>query len=150
MLTPQQTEYLKHVYESAKTSGHIFPGAAAAVAALESNWGTSKLALVANNLFGLKKSSTWAGRTVEIPTKEYIRDAWVTVNAVWPVYDSWQECFSERMKVLKKSPSMYSAALSATNPEEFIKKVSLRWATDPLRGMKVISIYRNHLDILGK
>lgn len=150
MASSTQLDFLSRAYLGAKTSGHIFPGAAAAEAALESAWGTSKLCLVANNLFGLKKPSGWTGRTVEIDTREFLNGKSVIVPAVWPVYDSWAECFTERMKVLQRNPSIYGKALSAPTPEDFIREVSSRWATDPLRGAKVLSIYRSHLDILGK
>jgi flagellum-specific peptidoglycan hydrolase FlgJ len=150
MATPVQLDFLSRASLGAKASGHIFPGAAAAEAALESAWGTSKLCQIANNLFGLKKPSGWTGRTVEIDTREFLKGKWVVVPAVWPVYDSWAECFTERMKVLQRNPSIYGTALSAPSPEVFIREVSRRWATDLDRGNKVLSIYRSHLDILDK
>lgn len=147
MLASQQTEFLQKAYGSAKLSNHIFPGAAAAEAALESGWGTSSLCLKANNLFGLKKPQHWIGPTINLPTREFIDQQWITVMATWPAFKSWIECMEERMNTLKRVPR-YAPALSATTPEDFIIEVSSAWATDPDRAKNVLSIYRKHINLL--
>lgn len=147
MLASQQTEFLAKAYASAKQSGHIFPGAAAAEAALESAWGTSGLCIKANNLFGLKKSQGWTGKTVLLPTREFIDEKWITVMATWPRFETWNESMAERMKTLRRVPR-YAEALAATTSEDFIIDVSEHWATDPERATNVLSIYRKHINIL--
>lgn len=147
MLTSSQTAFLTKSYLSAKESGHIFPGAAAAETALESAWGTSKLAVQANNLFGLKKPEAWTGKTVNIPTREYLDGNWTTVLATWPVFGDWAECFRERMVTLHRV-GVYAEALHARTPEDFIIEVSQHWATDPERAESVLSIYNHHKNIL--
>lgn len=148
MTTDTQTAFLKKAYSAALSAGHIFPGAAAAEAALESAWGTSGLATRANNLFGLKKSIGWTGKTVSIPTREFINGAWTTQPATWPVFSTWTECMTARMNTLHRV-SRYASSLSATSPEQFITLVSSQWATDPNRGTQVLAIYRAHRDILA-
>lgn len=147
MLAAAQTDFLTKAYESAKQSGHIFPGAAAAEAALESGWGTSGLCLKANNLFGLKKPQAWTGPTISLPTREFINEKWITVMAVWPAFHSWVECMDERMNTLRRV-SRYAEALAAQTPEDFIIDVSIKWATDPDRAKNVLSIYRKHISLL--
>jgi len=147
MLVSQQTEFLQKAYQSAKQSGHIYPGAASAEAALESAWGTSGLCIKANNLFGLKKPQHWTGPTISLPTREFINQQWITVMAVWPAFRSWIECMEVRMDTLKRVPR-YAEALAATTPEDFIIDVSSKWATDPDRAKNVLSIYRKHINLL--
>lgn len=38
---------------------------------LESAWGTSQLALVANNIFGIKADTIWKGNSYTVSTKEF-------------------------------------------------------------------------------
>ena len=147
MATETQLLFLRAAYTAASQSGHIFPGAAAAETALESTWGTSQLAVKANNLFGLKKSSTWIGQTITLPTREYIDNAWMTVSATWPVFTSWAEGMTERMNTLHRL-SCYADALKATTPEQFIERVSVHWSTGPNRANQVLSIFHAHRDIL--
>lgn len=147
MLNQAQIQFLTKSYAAAKSSGHIFPEAAAAETALESSWGTSKLCLQANNLFGLKKPESWTGPTISIPTREYLNEQWVTVPAVWPVFPDWQTSYTERMHVLLVVPR-YASVLGATTIEDYIFKVSHTWATDPERAANVLSIYNHHKDLL--
>lgn len=147
MLSTDQKSFLLKAYQAAIVSGHIFPGVAAAEAALESAWGTSKLARMANNLFGLKKPQNWTGPVIDIPTREYLNEKWVTVPATWPVFPTWVESFTSRMETLRRVPR-YAVSLAATTPEDFAIEVSSKWATDPDRAANVLSIYRNHRDIL--
>lgn len=147
MLSQVQTKFLIGVKAAARLAQHIYPGAAAAEAALESNWGLSKLAVQAKNLFGLKKPSTWTGQTINLPTQEFVKGHWVAEDAIWPVFTSWQECLEERMNVLRDN-GIYDAALIAPSPEQYIVAVSRRWATDPNRAAKVLAIYHSHLDLL--
>ncbi|WMJ82192.1 glucosaminidase domain-containing protein [Clostridium sp. MB40-C1] len=49
----------------------ILPSVTIAQAALESNWGKSKLASKANNLFGIKADKSWTGKAVTMETKEF-------------------------------------------------------------------------------
>lgn len=146
MLTTAQKDFLTKAYESAK-GVHIFPGAAAAEAALESAWGTSKLCVQANNLFGLKQPSDWTGPTVTIPTQEYLNEKWVMVSAVWPVFPDWKSSMIERMRILHTRPA-YALVFQAKTPEEYIMDVSPIWSTGPERAAEVLSIYTHHLDIL--
>ncbi len=128
-------------------SGHVWPAYAAAEACLESAWGESKLTQRTKDVFGLKCPSDWDGATIHMDTGEFLHGHDVTQDAAWPVFDTYSQCFAERMAVLKRlAPEYpdYAAALAATSGEEFIVNVSRTWSTDPARGQKVLEIYNAH------
>jgi flagellum-specific peptidoglycan hydrolase FlgJ len=88
------------------------------------------------------------GRTLNLPTREFLHGAWLTVPAAWVEFEDWSGCFRERMHLLEKLAVTYPdyrEALSATTGEQFIRSVSRRWSTDPQRAEKVLSIYAEHL-----
>jgi len=133
-MTPAETQFATALVAEAKTSGHPFPGYAAAEAFLESaDWnspsGMSRLAANYHNIFGQKKSSWWSGPTVQIQTREVINGVSVMVPATWPVFSSFAEAFEERLKLLHASPQYYSEALAATTGPEFVRLVSASWGT---------------------
>jgi flagellum-specific peptidoglycan hydrolase FlgJ len=142
-------EFLRNTAAAALAAGHLFPDYAACEAALESGWGESELALKANNLFGQKQSTPpqLDTGTLSIPTREFIRDAWVTVPALWVKFPTLAACFADRMATLRRmAPAYphYAAALAAQTGEEFITAVSASWSTDPQRAQKVLEIYKSH------
>lgn len=142
-MTP--SEFLGAAFEAAKAAKHPFPEYAACEAALESAWGTSKLATEAQNLFGRKQSHEHpVYETLDMPTKEFMHGHWLTTTAHWVKYPSWSACFDDRVAVLRRLPSLYGPALEATNGRDFIKLVSAHWATDPDRADKVLATYDHH------
>ncbi len=140
--------------QQAEQAGHIFPDMAACEAALESRYGTSQLAISANNLFGMKQHLTKrADNTydfVTMPTKEYIDGEWKIVAANFCKYPDQAACFTDRMNTLKYlAPHYphYAAALLAKDAIEYVNAVSLSWSTDPRRAAKVIAICESHRDL---
>jgi hypothetical protein len=165
----------------AKTSDHPFPGYAAAEAFLESASyssvnGQSGLAYRDKDVFGLKQPGWWTGQVDEIQTREVLHGVSVMVSAKWPVFESYADCFSARIRVLKSLPNYYSEALEATTGEDFVRLVSAswvkqgtlndtishpvvtfpsgswqfntsRWSTDPKRSLSVIQTYNAHKDV---
>ena len=130
-------EFLPRALVAALKANHVFPEMAACEAALESGWGTSKLARMGNNLFGQKYSKNLTYPTIDIPTKEFENGKWVAIRScLWPVFPDWETCFIERMKLLRRNPR-YAEALNAKNEDEYIEKVSKVWATDPDRAKSV-------------
>ena len=149
-----QSDFLARAVTAARQGGHIFPEMAACEAALESGWGLSRLARVANNLFGQKQDR---GRnegigTLALPTREYFHGRWVVVDAFWVKFPDWAAAFAGRMEILRALSSQFPAyahALRAANPEQFVQLVSERWSTDPERARKVLSIYDEHQTLLA-
>lgn len=73
----------------------ILPSLSIAQAILESGWGTSQLAKDTCNLFGIKASEDWAGKTITVPTKEWVNGGYITVNAGFRAYDSWADSVAD-------------------------------------------------------
>lgn len=148
-MTPSQAEFLQKAHAAASSADHIFPEIAACEAALESGWGQSKLAIVANNLFGQKQSHppVPGTETLSLPTREYLHGDWVTVSAEWIKFPSWNECFRSRMALLRRLSRAYphyAKALESQTEEQFATEVSKSWSTDPDRAQKVLNLWRNH------
>lgn len=135
---------------AANIAGVDFAVMWACEAALESGYGTSALAVVDNNLFGMKQHSHPVYGTHVLPTREYINSKWIVVNANWVSYPDWASCFKDRLATLtrlstEKGFEHYMDALNATDAITFVKCVSAKWATDPARADKVIAIYNMYL-----
>lgn len=154
-MTPQ--EFLDKAYKDAVASGVKFPEFWACEAALESAWGTSKLCILGNNLFGQKTGfSTREWPTIEMPTHENVDlnhdgkiepSEVITVKSDWAKFPDWTTSFRERMELLQRlAPRFphYAAALAAKTGREFVEEVSKSWSTDPLRAIKVLRIYDKH------
>ena len=74
----------------------ILPSITAAQWAIEGAYGTSGLAKPPyNNHFGIKASSDWKGRTVNMPTKEYGPNGSYWINADFRAYDSMIDSFKD-------------------------------------------------------
>jgi flagellum-specific peptidoglycan hydrolase FlgJ len=144
-----QEEFLTRAYAAARAAEHIFPEIAACEVAIESAWGQSRLAVEANNLFGQKQSHPplEGTGTLALPTREYLRKQWVTVEANWVKFASWHDCFRARMALLERLREAYphyAAALAARTGEDFVAAVSKSWSTDPGRAAKVLAIRAAH------
>jgi hypothetical protein len=132
MATPAEVQFALQMVKEAVSSGHPFPGYAAAEACLES-WdfnsptGCSGLAARDKDVFGLKEPNWWTGQVDKIQTREVIDGASEMVMATWPVFTTYADCFAARLKVLQGLPSYYGEALEAKSGEEFVRLVSASW-----------------------
>jgi flagellum-specific peptidoglycan hydrolase FlgJ len=147
-----ETDFLMKAKDAAQAAGHVWPEFAACEAALESAWGSSELAVQANNLFGQKQSHLAVGETLTLPTREFLHDAWVTVQAQWVRFADWNASFAARMRLLHTLSSTYphyAEALASTTGEAYVTAVSKSWSTDPARAAKVLSIHREHFSPQG-
>jgi flagellar protein FlgJ len=143
----EQQNWFNMVTKAATKAGCKFPEYVAAEAALESNWGQSKLAREANNLLGLKQRKTPIYETISMPTKEIINGQEVVVQANWIKYPDIETCLKHRMKVLTTLAKVYpnyKKGLEASTGEGFVLNISKTWATDPDRGQKVLNIYNQY------
>jgi flagellum-specific peptidoglycan hydrolase FlgJ len=151
MLTAEQQHFLVATYQAAKQAGHIFPEMAACEAADESAWGTSHLAIDANNLFGMKQHAHPVYGSISIPTREFENARWLTVDAEWVKYPDLASCFADRMNTLRTMSTSYphySLALGAETPEEYVAQVSQSWSTNPTRAADCIAIYHAHKNLM--
>ena len=155
-------DFIKTTFLAAKQSGHIFPEYAVCEAALESDFGSSELALQGNNLFGMKQHIHPVYGTLNLPTHEWsaIHHAFEPTEAEWVKYPDLPSCFSDRMDTLKRLSVAkkkdgvtleyphYAAALAATDGETFIREVSQHWSSDPKRAIKVLAIYAGYSPVI--
>jgi len=151
--------FLLHARGEAVKANHIFPEFAACEVALESAWGTSELALKANNLFGTKcphsaiiPTAVPAGSVVAprssilLPTMEEVHGHRIATLGHFLCFPDWHSCFRARMVLLERLRDVvglecYGAALDARDGETFVTEVSKKWSTDHLRASKVLDIY---------
>jgi flagellum-specific peptidoglycan hydrolase FlgJ len=140
-----QRAFLDRASGEAAIARHPFPKMAACEAALESAWGNSALARDANNLFGMKQHAHAVYGTMNLPTREFEKGAWIQTVASWVKYPDWASCFADRLATLQRLANAfphYKAALAAIDAESFVTEVSKTWSTDPQRAQKVLSIYQ--------
>lgn len=84
---------VQHMHESG-----ILASVTIAQAALESGWGKHA---PGNMLFGIKKGSSWKGKTQTLWTTEYINGTPHKVQAVFRAYDSWIESIRDHGELFK-------------------------------------------------
>jgi flagellum-specific peptidoglycan hydrolase FlgJ len=116
-----------------------------AQAALESGWCHSALAYDAKNLFGVKASAAWHGETIDMPTREYLRGQWVTAQAKWRKYPTWESCIEDRAGFLLYNQRYHAAFEHCDDVEAFVTAIARAgYATDPAYAAKIISIIHSH------
>ena len=105
------------------------PGITVAQAALESNWGQSRLSRDAHNYFGIKAHGDHA--RVAYPTLEHIDGRDLRVSAEFARYDSMEECFADRDRLIATAQCYAGARACCGDPEAFARALAAHWATDP-------------------
>ena len=109
-----------------------------AQAALESNWGHSKLSQEANNFFGIKAHGTH--ERIQMRTEECAHGERITIDAEFAKYPSLLDCIQCRDGILLRS-ACYAAARQARKDEaEFIREIAKHWATDPKYAEKLQAV----------
>ncbi|MEL4871366.1 flagellar assembly peptidoglycan hydrolase FlgJ [Pantoea agglomerans] len=160
---PFISRLLRPAQEAAQQSG-LHPHLILAQAALESGWGKREIPAAdgspSHNLFGIKATGDWRGKTTEITTTEYINGVRQKVKAAFRVYDSYEHALSDYAKLLTKNPR-YRGVVQSGSPEQGAKALQAGgYATDPAYAKKLIAIiqkvkgdiqqgvnaYRNDLD----
>jgi flagellum-specific peptidoglycan hydrolase FlgJ len=146
MTSSSRAEFIRRALEAAdKAKGEgapIVSAIAAAQAALESNYGASRLATEANNLFGVKAGKSWLGPTLDMSTSEVEDGKVVTIIAVWRKYASWEECFRDYGNIIQLKPWFADAASAGrrNDAEEFLRELASHWATDSSYEVKVWAV----------
>jgi len=126
-----------------KQSG-VLASLTAAQAILESNWGTSTLAVKANALFGIKADSRWKGRVFRKTTLEYNGTKFVTETALFRAYDSWQHSVSDHSAFLLSS-SRYAGVVGEKDYKKACAAIQKAgYATDPNYAAKLIKLIELH------
>ncbi|EMM6514681.1 MULTISPECIES: flagellar assembly peptidoglycan hydrolase FlgJ [Enterobacter] len=140
---PFISRLLRPAQEAAAQSG-LHPHLILAQAALESGWGKREIPAAdgspSHNLFGIKATGDWRGKTTEITTTEYINGVKQKVKAAFRVYDSYEHALKDYAALLTKNPRYRGVAQSAS-PEQGAKALQAGgYATDPAYAKKLITI----------
>ena len=123
----------------------ILPSITAAQAILESGWGSSELAKAPNNnLFGIKDSEDWHGEIVTVPTQEYLNGDYITVNAAFRKYASWNDSVVDHAKFFTSTEWRKDNYRKVVNETDYrIAAQELKnagYATDPTYPGKLIRL----------
>jgi flagellum-specific peptidoglycan hydrolase FlgJ len=152
-MDPLKRDFITKCSVAARMAAHPFCDMAACEAALESRWGQSQLAVDGNNLFGMKQHTHPTYGDLSLPTREFLGGEWTVVDAAFVKYPTLDDCFADRLATLTRLASVYphyKAALTATDPESYVREVSQTWSTDPNRAAAVISIYHQYISDLTR
>lgn len=113
-------------------------------AALESGWGKREIrgedGSTSYNLFGIKATSSWKGKVVNIMTTEYIDGEPRKMMQPFRAYNSYAESFADYARLISTA-DRYSDVVTAPTAEEAARRIqSAGYATDPSYADKLISI----------
>lgn len=134
-------EFLQKAWAAARKVSSV-TGLPAAVtvgqAALESNFGSSRLSREANNYFGLKAHGARA--CIAMPTKECDSTGEHKTRAQFAVYESMEECFADRDRVIATCGVYAKAREWAADIPKFVTELAKHWATDPDYAKKLMTL----------
>jgi peptidoglycan hydrolase FlgJ len=114
-------------------------------AALESGWGKNEIkkgdGSTSHNVFGIKATKDWTGKTVSTLTTEYVNGQPHRVIEKFRAYDSYQDAMTDYAKMLKDNPRYASVVNSSRDAASFAHGMQRAgYATDPHYAKKLISI----------
>ncbi|WP_254073982.1 flagellar assembly peptidoglycan hydrolase FlgJ [Burkholderia sp. S171] len=117
-------------------------------AALESGWGKREIknsdGSSSHNVFGIKATSDWTGKTTSAVTTEYVNGKPQKVVEKFRAYDSYEDALTDYATVLKSNPRyapVVEASRDAAGFAHGMQKAG--YATDPQYAKKLISIMRH-------
>jgi hypothetical protein len=125
----------------------ILPAFIMAVAMLETGYGKSTLCNEANNLFSIK--GEYNGKSITLPTTEYVRGKPIKVNAKFRKYPSFRESCRDFCELIKNGVSwnhtVYSrAVIGVTDLEKAcINFGKTPYMTDPAYSGKLLAVIKS-------
>ncbi len=114
-------------------------------AALESGWGRKEI-LAANgesshNLFGMKATPDWHGKTVEATTTEYVNGVARHKLEKFRAYDNYADSFRDYANMLSSNPRYRHVIANSQNASEFAHGLQQAgYATDPHYAVKLTKL----------
>ena len=142
-----QSHFLSAIKQGAMDGAKegVLPSITAAQAILESGWGSSELAKAPNNnLFGIKDSEDWNGEIVTVPTQEYVNGDYITVNAAFRKYTSWNDSVVDHAKFFTSTEwrkNNYRKVVNETDYRVAAQELkNAGYATDPSYPGKLIRL----------
>lgn len=135
-------EFVARATEAAKAAcsgGGTPPGVAVAQAILESAAGQSQLSRAANNYFGIKAHGKHPA--MEFRTTEFEGGVAKQIVARFAAFESMEECFACRERLLMTSATYADARAVVDDPRAFARAMAKHWATDPHYAEKLLKVY---------
>ena len=119
-------------------------------AALESGWGKHEIHLKdgtpSHNLFGIKATGNWTGKTVEVATTEYVNGVAQKKMEKFRAYDSYADSFRDYASLLKNNPRYQNVVASGQDATAFAQGLQRAgYATDPNYAAKLGRIIKQSL-----
>jgi len=114
-------------------------------AALESGWGKGEIKNAdgspSHNVFGIKATSDWTGKTVSAVTTEYVHGKAQKVVQKFRAYDSYADAMTDYANMLRDNPRYASVLSTSHDAASFAHGMQKAgYATDPHYAKKLISI----------
>lgn len=114
-------------------------------AALESGWGKAEIrsadGLPSYNLFGIKASGGWQGRTVDVVTTEYENGTPRKVVEKFRAYNNYSEAFRDWAQLLAANPRYAGVLAQGRDAAGFAHGLQRAgYATDPAYGDKLTRV----------
>ena len=121
-----------------------------AQAALESGWGRRQIRTAdgspSHNLFGIKASRNWTGKTVETVTTEFVDGRPIRMRQRFRAYDSYAEAFADWSRLMNRSPRYEGLTRVRHDPAAYAKQMQAAgYATDPAYADKLERTIRRTL-----
>ncbi len=138
-----------HAEDASKTTG-IPAKFMLGQAALESGWGKHVMRTAdggsSHNLFGIKATGGWKGKTVDAVTTEYVNGVAQKRVEKFRAYDSYADSFRDYAKLLKNNPRYEKVLANASNVQGFAQGLQRAgYATDPNYAAKLTHIINKNL-----
>ncbi|MGG1945644.1 flagellar assembly peptidoglycan hydrolase FlgJ [Trinickia sp. NRRL B-1857] len=116
-------------------------------AALETGWGKGEIKNAdgspSHNVFGIKATSDWTGKTVATVTTEYIHGVAHKVVEKFRAYSSYAEAMTDYASMLRDNPRYASVLSTSHDAASFAHGMQKAgYATDPHYAKKLISIMK--------
>lgn len=117
-------------------------------AALESGWGRKEIKAVdgstSHNVFGIKATSNWKGKTVEAVTTEYVNGVPQQRIEKFRAYESYSDAFKDYAKLITNNPRYQKVMESCDDPSRFAHALQKAgYATDPFYAQKLNTLIRH-------
>jgi len=144
-----QDKLTAHAEEASKTTG-IPAKFMLGQAALESGWGKHVIRTAdggtSHNLFGIKATGGWKGKTVDAVTTEYVNGVPQKRVEKFRAYDSYADSFRDYAKLLRDNPRYEKVLANANDVKGFAQGLQRAgYATDPNYAAKLTNIINRNL-----
>ena len=138
-------EFIDFVGQNARkatTATGVPASVTVAQAILETGWGKHTIG-PARNLFGIKGKGP-AG-SIRVPTREFVNGRWVTVEANFAKYESFEQSINEHARFFLRN-RRYAAALRVKDdPDAFAREIhKAGYATGPDYASELIKLMKRH------